>query len=251
MALILVGASPKVFTDYPAHSHGCYEIILNTEGEGEAEIGGREYPFSPGTIFVVPPNVEHRKRSEKGFRDVYLNADSLGRIGAPPEPIILADDASRTVEGVMALLLSRYLAGVEDDITETLFGVVLSYIEAHRSDARTDPVIDGVIRAITESCSDPEFRVTEALLATGYSKDHLRRRFHEVTGLTPNEYLQSVRLRYAKGLLRQRDRLRLPIGEIALRCGYYDAAYFCRAFRRATGMTPTEYAEGGAAVFAQ
>lgn len=33
----------------------------------------------------------------------------------------------------------------------------------------------------------------------------------------------------------------MPIGEIALRSGFYDPAYFCRSFRKETGMTPSEY----------
>ena len=49
--------------------------------------------------------------------------------------------------------------------------------------------------------SDPEFQVTQALLATGYSKDHLRRRFVQVTGMTPGQYLRSLRIRKGKQLL--------------------------------------------------
>ena len=63
MPLLLVGASPVSFTDFASHSHDCYEVILNTEGTGTAVIGGAEYPFSPGTIHIIPPNTPHSKRS--------------------------------------------------------------------------------------------------------------------------------------------------------------------------------------------
>ena len=55
MALLHVGSSPVVYTDYALHDHNCYEIIMNVEGTGIAEIAGREIPFSPGTIHVIPP----------------------------------------------------------------------------------------------------------------------------------------------------------------------------------------------------
>ena len=48
MALLHVGASPTVFTDFPVHEHDCYEIILNVEGTGNARIGGGTTPFPRG-----------------------------------------------------------------------------------------------------------------------------------------------------------------------------------------------------------
>ena len=34
------------------------------------------------------------------------------------------------------------------------------------------------------------------------------------------------------------------IQEIAAKCGYFDAAYFTRCFKRIVGMSPREYREG-------
>ena len=42
----------------------------------------------------------------------------------------------------------------------------------------------------------------------------------------------------ARILLEQRD---LPIGEIALQLGYFDACHFSRAFRARTGLSPRQY----------
>ena len=35
----------------------------------------------------------------------------------------------------------------------------------------------------------------------------------------------------------------IPV-EIAAMCGYYDAGYFSRVFKKETGQSPAEYAEG-------
>lgn len=78
MAPLLVGSSPSQLTDHELHSHDCYEIIVNTEGEGVAEIGGREYPFSPGSIHVIPPETPHRKTSPEGFRDISAGSSGPG-----------------------------------------------------------------------------------------------------------------------------------------------------------------------------
>ena len=159
-------------------------------------------------------------------------------------PVLLSDDSSHTAESLMSILLSRYLSlSRTDAVTETLFDALLQLIEELRRKTHSDPVVDMLIHAITTSCNNPEFQVTDALLATGYSKDHIRRRFQQATGMSPNAFLRDVRIRYAKRLLKQRDTLHIPIHEIALMCGYYDVAYFCRIFRRETGLTPTEYIE--------
>ena len=160
-------------------------------------------------------------------------------------PVLLSDDSSHTAESLMSILLSRYLSlSRTDAVTETLFDALLQLIEELRRKTHSDPVVDMLIHAITTSCNNPEFQVTDALLATGYSKDHLRRCFQQATGMTPHEYLTDIRIRYAKRLLTQK----IPISEAALLCGYYDPDYFCRLFRAQTGMAPTAYHKKRAAV---
>lgn len=248
MALLHVGTSPVVFTEHEAHSHDCYEIILNLEGTGEAQIGAGEYSFAPGTIHIVPPNTPHSKRSKEGFRDIYLHTDSLHPAEAAQweylagEPLVLADDAAHTMEGILKTLLARYLLHSRNDyVIETLYQVVLQLVVEWCQYTPADPVVNAVIHRIMTSFNDPEFQVTEALEETGYSKDHLRRRFDRATGMTPNEYLRKVRIRYARRLLRQKERLHLSVNEVAAMSGYYDTAYFCRIFRRETGLTPSEF----------
>jgi len=247
MALLLVGASPGRITACSLHCHACYEVIMNTEGEGIAEIGGAEYPFTPGTIHIIPPGLPHRKHSADGFRDLYFHTDTLQPLAAksalaPQQPLLLADDDCHTLEKLLSVLLERYLLHQRaDDISEALYGVALQLIGEWMRDATPDPVIRQLIHTITVSYSDPDFRVTDALLATGYSKDHVRRLFHQFTGMTPNEYLTDIRIRYAKRLLRQKDTLRLPVSEVAWMCGFYDAAYFCRLFRKTVGVSPSAY----------
>ena len=37
----------------------------------------------------------------------------------------------------------------------------------------------------------------------------------------------------------------LPVSEVAVACGYDDALYFSRVFRRVCGVSPTEYRKRG------
>lgn len=70
------------------------------------------------------------------------------------------------------------------------------------------------------------------------SPGHVSRLFRREGLVGFNEYLNRVRIDRAKFLLRNHP---LTLDEIAARCGYADAAYFCRMFKRLAGTTPTAY----------
>jgi AraC family transcriptional regulator len=65
---------------------------------------------------------------------------------------------------------------------------------------------------------------------------HLSRAFRMETGQTVGKYLETVMAQRAHGLLMEG----VPVGRIAQTLGYSRAGNFAHAFRRATGLLPTE-----------
>lgn len=72
------------------------------------------------------------------------------------------------------------------------------------------------------------------------SRRNILRRFKQITGLTPIEYLQKTRIEAAKKLLVQTNQ---QMTEVMLNSGYNDPKAFRKVFRKAVGMTPTGYRE--------
>jgi len=71
------------------------------------------------------------------------------------------------------------------------------------------------------------------------SRSQLNRKINALTGMSTSNYSIQLRLGHAcKLLLEDTD---TPIGEIALHCGFDDAAYFTRIFKRRIGVAPTAY----------
>jgi AraC-like DNA-binding protein len=62
--------------------------------------------------------------------------------------------------------------------------------------------------------------------------------FKEVTGQTPVQYMQQLRIAEARNLLLNTD---FTITEIADYLGFYDTSYFYRTFRKLTSMSPTAF----------
>ena len=67
---------------------------------------------------------------------------------------------------------------------------------------------------------------------------HLARTFRQFQRCTVGEYLRRIRIEFACRQVTQSDS---TLVEIALAAGFSDQSQFCHTFKRATGMTPTEF----------
>ena len=77
-------------------------------------------------------------------------------------------------------------------------------------------------------------------LANKYAvnKNYLSTRFHKEVGMTVTDYINLTRVRRSLKLLSGTN---LSMPEIAERCGFADANYFTRTFKKIHGTTPNEY----------
>ncbi len=82
--------------------------------------------------------------------------------------------------------------------------------------------------------------VTPAWLAhrSKLSSQRLARLTRRLFGLTPSQFITKSRIAAASRMLRDPDQ---SVAEIAHACGFCDHSAFTRAFRSATGMTPSEF----------
>ena len=86
----------------------------------------------------------------------------------------------------------------------------------------------------------PEKRwlLTELAAEYGYSPDYFGRLFSAIVGSPLSEYILTVRINQAKLLLRDSDS---NIHEISDQLGYKDSGFFCRQFKKKTGISPAAY----------
>lgn len=82
--------------------------------------------------------------------------------------------------------------------------------------------------------------IEELITDVPASRRNLVRRFKQVTGITPIEYLQKTRIEAAKQMLEQS---RYSILEVMLESGYNDLKTFRTLFKKNVGMTPKMYRE--------
>lgn len=70
------------------------------------------------------------------------------------------------------------------------------------------------------------------------SSCYLSRAFKKITGTGFSNYISNRKISIAKSLLQYSD---LKVNTIALELSYQDANYFCRIFKKETGMAPSDY----------
>ena len=70
------------------------------------------------------------------------------------------------------------------------------------------------------------------------NKNYLSNRFHKEVGRTLTDYINQTRIQRAVRLL---EGTPLPMQQIAEQCGFTDANYFTRTFKKVNGLSPNEY----------
>jgi AraC family transcriptional regulator len=70
------------------------------------------------------------------------------------------------------------------------------------------------------------------------SRSHFARAFKRSFGAPPHRYHMNRRIERAKSLLRERAR---SVTEVGLMLGFSETSAFTTSFRRAMGVTPTDY----------
>lgn len=100
-----------------------------------------------------------------------------------------------------------------------------------------DAVIAGCQAWIAEHY-DEDSPVSAMMRVSGLAERSFKRRFSRATGMSPLEYVHTLRLEEAKQVLETTD---LPVEAVANEVGYEDASFFGRLFRRKIGLTPAQY----------
>ena len=74
--------------------------------------------------------------------------------------------------------------------------------------------------------------------AVGYSASSVYRLFKQYTGVSFNEYLHTIRIHMACGLLQQNQ---YSVTEISWMCDFTSSSSFYRCFQQLLGITPVQY----------
>lgn len=131
--------------------------------------------------------------------------------------------------------------------TRDLRAFLLSMLEgAHdfrerRKENKYGDLVERAKAYIETHASDPNISLVTAAEHVNLSVSHFSTIFSHEAGTTFIDYLTSVRIKNAMGLLQTTN---MRCSEIGYEVGYRDPHYFSHVFKKQVGMTPTAYRKG-------
>ncbi|HEY5284700.1 MAG TPA: AraC family transcriptional regulator [Polyangia bacterium] len=230
-----------------------FAFQLTLSGWGHFQLYGQPpRRVSPGTAFIAVIPSRHR---------YYLPKDSPGwTFGwiSIHHPYLLARMAKQVEatgplvkvvpDGPLAAIALRLMRGAikkdfrdryetELALFEFLVACERSMQRARDSSGESQRLLETVRSRVVASL--PRALDVNALAADhGMSRTHFSHFFRERTGLTPAHFATDVRIHQATRMLLA---TRVPLKQIADACGFADANYFCKVFRRFQHMSPASY----------
>lgn len=100
--------------------------------------------------------------------------------------------------------------------------------------------LSGITRIIEDHLSDSDLNVTALCEISGINNKQIYRKLKQLTGMTPVEYIKSVRMKKAAMLLRQQ---KFSVAEVMYMVGFSNHSYFSKCFKGEFDKTPWQYKE--------
>ena len=127
-------------------------------------------------------------------------------------------------------------------VLSALGELIASYMVVLRSNAEFSDPVEQIRSIILRDFARTDFALDEAIHAMPFHYDYLRKLFKKEVGVTPLEYLTRVRMKKAETMLSAMSN-DYSVAEVARLCGYDDALYFSRVFKKSLGCAPSAFAK--------
>lgn len=252
------------------HSHHFFELAYVMHGSALHQLGAQVFRVREGDFFIVDFGSFHRYQENREFEIInclfapeyvdraLANCPSLSALlstqvrqfgvqplDAPSADRIYHDDGQR-VRGWMETMADEYAARrcgylemIRSNLIQTLVYMLRTPAETQRA-ADRHPAVAAMAEYLYDHYAQP---LSLAALADqlGYTPQYLSSLFRKETGMSPNGYIQRLRVERSCRLLAESNR---RISEIAQEVGYCDLKHFETIFRRHTNVTPRQFRAG-------
>ncbi len=112
------------------------------------------------------------------------------------------------------------------------------FSQLFNTNVKTNGKISLAKQYMQEHFAESDLSIDTVSGITMSSNSNLRRVFHEEENISPKAYLTNIRINHAMNLLQTTTE---SVTSIAESCGFSSVYYFCKAFSKSTGCSPTKY----------
>ncbi len=252
--------------------HEFFEMVYIKKGHAVFEIAGKPAPIGPNDIVIIKPNQSHKfiVQSQEGCEFIVLSFKFLNQRNSEFSEVPLEDFlnfVSGKESGAFITLkvsqkneiiniLNRILKErVNNEIGSEFLNHLLVMelfvfisralkMEWESSIKDKSPKVRELIRISAKYINnnfERDITISDIAKYVFLSSSYFTRAFKEEMGVSPMNYLLSVRIDRAKEMLTDSD---LKISDIALSIGFSNQQRFNEIFKKHTGITPLQYRKG-------
>ncbi|MGL4820836.1 MAG: AraC family ligand binding domain-containing protein [Bacilli bacterium] len=241
-----------IMQKFPNHFHDYYVIGYIEDGNRYLSCKNRYYNIGAGDLILFNPMENHTcaqiDARALDYRCLNVTTEVMqktvlemtGRSFLPTftSTVLYRSPLVTALRDVHQMIMN----GQCDFQKEEAYYFLIQQLLEHHCDG-TGLVAPTMSSPIQEACAymDEHFaemiRLDDLSQMTGLNKYTLLRQFTRQMGVTPYQYLETIRIGYAKKLLEQGV---API-EAALQSGFTDQSHFTRFFKNFIGLTPKQY----------
>lgn len=231
---------------YKPHLHSELSIGIIEKGKTVLTINDVDYELSEGEAVIIMPYVVHNCQPidirNWAFTMIYLDdsyRDALISSISEDLKIGIAKLGKKEFDLIRSLadtLKSKYDEFIKEVEIIDCINKIIESIDVKISN-EIDKVIEGIRLYIKDNFL-MALSLDDLSQVFDMNKFRLIRRFKKLYNSTPSAYQLQLKVDYAKQLMKYEDNL----VKVSLKAGFYDQAHFTREFKKATGMTPRQYA---------
>jgi AraC-like DNA-binding protein len=260
------------------HCHLGYEIVYFNEGVASVNVtGGESFPVRDGDLLVTAPDIAHHFRvastrisySWLGFQmgkvirrsrrsTFFLEETSRMRIEEIDAPSTMDSSFPSAISSAFSqfvkepLLISCLEAepifkGMITELTDhRVYAATMVYcrllelltiITRHLQESRRTLDLRAAMDAYIDAHLDEDLSLQRLADHMGYNPCYLSRLYKAKMDMTISERISQKRIERSKQLMSMGH----TITDAASQCGYADAHHFSTAFKRLTGMSPSQF----------
>jgi AraC-like DNA-binding protein len=239
---------------FARHAHEHFVIGLVEDGVQQYTYRGARHTTPAGRVFFVnggePHTGEPATANGYVYRTLCLTPDVFRRLardmtGRDASPALVgAVVADRPLAATLGHLHRAVAARAPALRAESLLlAAARRLIEAHTQGVARTPVMRresaavARVREYVDAHYADDISLAQLGALVSRSPFYVARMFSRQIGLPPHAYLESVRMRHARELLKAGR----AVADVALAVGYADQSHFTNRFRSVTGYTPGRY----------
>lgn len=208
---------------------------------------GGKIILPPGSVMLLPENssyfveVELPKVCSTSSITINFNLNDGQPLTFSEPQILIYKNASREIIKLFSALADCYISTSNSLLIKSRLYQLLNTLALSADKELINLDINAPIYSAVEYIENnlnQQISAAELAKLCAISEATLRRSFKAAVGMPPIDYINSLKIKKAKQLLKFPE---VTISSLCEQLGFYDASYFYKLFKRYTGTTPIQY----------